>query len=109
LAGSACRWHAQGAAHHGAAAAGARRQRSLTVFRQVAISLAGFANDPANLLFLLRRSPHPAGRLADGERVCSNLFEEARWSSSAHKSSRPRVRRAPAIGHDGNRIRVLSR
>jgi hypothetical protein len=70
------RWHAQGAAHHGATAAFARKQRSLTVYRQIAISLAGLANDPANLLFLLRRSPGPASQLADGERVCSNLFEK---------------------------------
>jgi hypothetical protein len=81
------RWHAQGAAHHGAVAAGARQPRSLTVYRQVAISLAGLGNDPADLLFLLRRSLRPAGQLADGERVCSNLFEEGR-SSSAHKSGR---------------------
>jgi hypothetical protein len=101
------RWHAQDAAHHGAAAAGARRQRLLTVSRQVAISSAGLANDPADLPFLLRRSLHLAGQLADGERVCSNLFEDGRWSSSGR--ARPSVRRAPATGHDGNRIRVLTR
>ena len=89
------RWHAQGAAHHGATAAFARKQRSLTVYRQIAISLAGLANDPANLLFLLRRSPGPASQLADGERVCSNLFEEG---GRARRTSWARAKRSSYAG-----------
>jgi hypothetical protein len=95
---------------HGAAAAGARRQHSLTVCRRVAISLAGLANDPANLLFLLQRSLRPAGQLADGERVCSNLSEEeGLWSSSLHKSGQAKRSSRAGNRDDGNRIGVLTR
>ena len=108
------RWHAQGAAHHGVAVAGARRWRFLTRHRQVVISLAGFASDPANLLSSPRGWFRPAPQLADGERVCSNLFEEGKSLKKASRTRRtdraaPSGRRAPAIGHDGNRIRVLTR
>jgi hypothetical protein len=60
----------------------------LTRHRQVAISLAGFANDPANLLLSSQGSFRPAPHLADGKRVCSNLFEEGKSLKMASRARR---------------------
>jgi hypothetical protein len=105
---SLCRWHARDAAHRGAAAAGARQQRSLTVYRQVAISLAGARKRPGQFAVPLRRSlAQLVGLPIASECVPTQLKTAGR----ARRTSRaaPGVRRAPAIGHDENRIRVLTR
>ena len=95
--------------HRGAAAAGARWQRFLIVYRHAAISLAGLAIDPANLLLLLQRSPHLAGQLAGGERVCSNLFEEGQWAPGTQVGQGERFAVRLRSEMTGNRISVLTR
>ena len=99
------RWHARDAARHGAVAAGARPAH---LTRHHAISLAGLAHDPANLL---SRTPHSLRLphwLADDERVCSNSYQDIRWCP-AQKPGPQNVRRLPTIEHGGNRISVRPR